>query len=171
MAWAMTLTEFMEHKHHKVYWNGVDEPVIGVGFKIRNTKRVKEKLLNYGLNYNSVLSGADVRTNILDRLFHQDMQSAVSRAMKWVSNFHNLDDARKAALSYIAFTAEVGKLRKVAEMIENEEEWEKVAGQLRTTKWCRDKGMAGESICRILSEGEINNIGNDSGLRNIQSER
>lgn len=162
MAWAMTLTEFLEGKKHKVYWDGIDDPVIGVGFKLKNTHRVKNRLSQYGLNYNSILSGAPVRVALLERFFHEDMQSAVARAVKWVKNFYDLNNARKAAIAYICFTADISKLRKVSEMIEKEKDWEAVAGQLRGSKWYDDKGIKAESICRILSQGEIKEIGKDS---------
>lgn len=154
LAWAMTLAETLEGKRPKVYWDGEDCPKIGVDFRLDGTPKTKQRLASYGVNYQSVYSGKSVPERVVSDIFHKDIQGAVSQAVRWINSFYQLNDARKAAITYICFKHQVNQYKKIPDMIEQENpNWDAIADEMEKN------GLARREIAQILRKGEIRDIG------------
>lgn len=154
LAWAMTLTETLEGKRPKVYWDGEEHPKIGVDFRLDGTQKTRDRLASYGVNYNSVYSGKSVSERIVSDIFHKDIQGAVSRAIGWINSFYELNNARKAAITYICFKYQTRQYKKIPTMIEEENpDWDAIADEMEKA------GIARKEISQIIRKGEIRDIG------------
>ena len=125
----------------KVYIDTEGHPIVGVGFNLdRNDAR--QRLSAVGADYNTVRAGSSRLTDDqIQRLFSDDMASAVNCASKWLSStaWRKMSTNQQSAVADMAFKLGCDGLKKIKMMKEalEKQDYSQAVKQMKNNKWCK----------------------------------
>lgn len=125
-----------------VYKDPVGIPTVGVGFNLQKFG-AKEEIESVGANYNAVLNGSQcLDDSQIERLFDHDMDSAVSCASSWLSNWNELGSSPQSAVADMAFNLGCAGLHEFVSLKSalEEKDYSKAAEDMKASLWCRQVG-------------------------------
>ena len=140
-----------------VYKNSAGIPTIGVGFNL-NKSSAREEIESVGADYDKVLSGAECLTDSqIEQLFNKDMDTAVSCAENWISNWSSIGSGPQSAIADMGFDLGCDILQHFTTLqsfIENND-FNGAAQDLQKTLWCEQVGARCSRDCACIEEGII----------------
>ena len=117
-------------------------PTVGVGFNLEKFG-ARQEIESVGANYNAVLNGSQcLDDSQIERLFNMDMDSAVSCASSWLSNWSELSTSVESAVADMAFNlgcVGLEQFRTFKSDLENKE-FDAAAADMQNSLWCRQVG-------------------------------
>ena len=126
-----------------VYKDPVGIPTIGVGFNLEKAN-AREEIESVGADYNAVLNGSQcLDDSQIERLFDMDMDTAVSCASSWLSNWSELGTSVQSAVADMAFNLGCGGLEAFTTFksdLENRD-FDAAAADMQNSLWCEQVGL------------------------------
>lgn len=125
-----------------VYKDSLGIPTIGVGFNLRKFG-AKSEIESVGADYDKVLNGSECLTDSqIERLFEKDMDSAVSCAEDFVSNWSSIGTSRQSALADMSFNMGCATIHQFRTMKADIEagDYSAAAKDMQSSLWCRQVG-------------------------------
>ena len=127
-----------------VYKNSAGIPTIGVGFNL-NKSSAREEIESVGADYDKVLSGAECLTDSqIEQLFNKDMNSVISFAKSWISNWSSIGSGPQSAIADMGFDLGCDILQDfvLLKSYIEENDFNGAAQYVQQTLWCENVGRA-----------------------------
>ena len=124
-------------------------PTIGVGCNL-DKPGARSEIESVGADYDAVLNGSQCLTDSqIEKLFRQDMDTAVDCVSGWVSNWSSIAEPQQSALADMAFNLGCSKLKKFVKMKAAIEkgDYSWAANEMRNSLWC---GQVGDRCSRDI---------------------
>ena len=140
-----------------VYKDPVGIPTIGVGFNLKKFG-AREEIESVGADYDKVLSGAECLTDSqIEQLFNKDMDTAVSCAEGWVSNWSSIGSGPQSAIADMAFNLGCAALRTFTTLRSyiEKNDFSGAAQDMKGTLWCRQVGNRCSRDVSCMEEGGV----------------
>uniref|UniRef100_A0A1X7TH29 Lysozyme n=1 Tax=Amphimedon queenslandica TaxID=400682 RepID=A0A1X7TH29_AMPQE len=127
-----------------VYKDPLGIPTIGVGFNLKKFG-ARGEIEGVGANYDAVLNGSQcLNDGQIERLFNQDMDTAVSCAEGWLSNWSRLGSGPQSAVSDMAFNMGCATLHEFVGMktalSKSPPDYAGARASMQGSLWCRQVG-------------------------------
>ena len=125
-----------------VYKDPVGIPTIGVRFNLEKFG-ARSEIESVGADYNAVLNGSQCLSDSqIERLFDNDMNSAVSCASGWLSNWSSLGSGPQSAIADMAFNLGCSGLHQFVSLKSalEQKDYNEAVEDMKASLWCRQVG-------------------------------
>ena len=150
-----TLKSFItkhEGKRNKVYLDTKQIPTIGVGFNLKRSD-AKAKIEKVGANYQNILNGKQLLTHKqIDLLLTDDINTAITDAKNFITNFDELPIQAKMVIVDMAFNLgaeRLNKFQKLKAALEKNN-YKVAALEMQNSRWYGQVKNRGKELVELM---------------------